>query len=106
VQATPALRPAELQATKSMIERVERRFELSPERLVGDTAYGSGSMLHWIVEEKGIEPHIPVWDKTERKGDTFSGSAFKFDEQNDRYECPAGKYLKPAAGLGRSSDPV
>jgi transposase len=96
VQATPALRPAELEATKTMIERVEKRFELSPERLVGDTAYGSGPMLNWIVEEKGIEPHIPVWDKTERKDDTFGGSAFKYDALNDRYECPAGKYLKPA----------
>ena len=79
-----------------MTEHVETRFALSPERLVGDTAYGSAPMLHWIVEEKGIQPHIPVWDKTERKDDTFSSSAFKFDEQNNRYECPAGKYLKPA----------
>lgn len=96
VQATPALRPAELDATKTMVDHVEMRFELIPRRLVGDTAYGSAPMLHWIVEEKGIEPHIPVWDKTQRKDDTLSSSAFKFDEQNNRYECPAGKYLKPA----------
>jgi len=96
VQATPALRPAELDATKTMIDRVETRFELTPERLMGDTAYGSAPMLHWIVEQKGIEPHIPVWDKSERNDDTFGRSAFKFDEQTNRYQCPAGKYLKPA----------
>jgi hypothetical protein len=79
-----------------MIEHVERRFELRLERSVDDTAYGSGSMVHWVVEEKGIEPHISVWDKTQRKDDTFSGSAFKYDEHNDRYECPAGRYLKTA----------
>lgn len=96
VQATPALRLAELEATKTMIERVQKRFELTPERLVADTAYGSASMLHWIVDEKGIEPHIPIFDKSERSDGTFSGSEFKFDEQNNRYECPAGKHLKPS----------
>jgi transposase len=96
VQATPALRPAELEATKTMIERVEQRFALTPRRRVGDTAYGSASMLHWIVEYKGIEPHVPVWDKSERQDNTFSSSAFKFDAQANRYECPAGKFLKPA----------
>jgi hypothetical protein len=28
-----------------MIDRVEQRFRLKPKRLVGDTAYGTASML-------------------------------------------------------------
>jgi len=43
-----------------MIERSLERFELYPERLIGDTAYGSAEMLDWHVHEheRGIEPHI------------------------------------------------
>jgi IS5 family transposase len=35
VEATPAYRTAEVNATRTMIDRVEDRFELKPERLVG-----------------------------------------------------------------------
>ena len=67
VEATPAHRTAEVESTKVMVERVEANFELSPQRLIGDTAYGTAPMLGWMVEEKGIEPHVPVWDRTERR---------------------------------------
>jgi transposase len=40
VVATPALRTAEVNATKVMIDRVEQRFGVKPKRLIGDTAYG------------------------------------------------------------------
>ena len=46
---------------KRMIERIEQRFALYPERLAGDAAYGSGEMLGWLVHERGIEPHVPVF---------------------------------------------
>src|SRR5690348_9079203 len=45
-------------------DRVEQRFDLKPKRLIGDTAYGTAAMLGWMVDEKAIEPHVPVWDKT------------------------------------------
>lgn len=32
----------------------------TPDRLAADTAYGSSPNLSWLVEEKGIDPHIPV----------------------------------------------
>ncbi len=60
-----------------MIERTEERFGLKPERLVGDTAYGAAPMLNWLVEEKGIAPHIPVFDKSKRDDGTFSRSDFR-----------------------------
>lgn len=43
-----------------MIDRVQEKHALKPERLIADTAYGSGPMLDWLVEERGIAPHIPV----------------------------------------------
>jgi transposase len=94
VEATPAHRTAEVESTKVMVERVEANFDLTPERLIGDTAYGAAPMLAWMVEEKAIEPHVPVWDKTERKDGTFSRSDFEWNEQANEYRCPAGHALR------------
>jgi hypothetical protein len=74
VEASRSIRQAEVGAAKTMIERTEERFGLKPERLVGDTAYGAAAMLNWLVEEKGIAPHIPVFDKLKRDDGTFSRS--------------------------------
>ena len=38
-------------------------------------------MLAWMVEEKDIEPHVPVWDKIERKNDSFSSNDFHWNEE-------------------------
>jgi hypothetical protein len=95
VESMTANRKQEVESTKTMIERVEQRFGITPQRLIRDTAYGTAPMLGWLVEEKHIAPHVPVWDKTERKDGTFSRSDFKWDEQHNEYRCPAGKALHP-----------
>ena len=53
VEATPAHRTQEVESTKTMIDRVEQRFDLKPDRLVGDTAYGTAPMLGWMVAGQG-----------------------------------------------------
>ena len=93
VEPTPAHRTAEVESTKTMIDRVEAQFDIKPERLIGDTAYGTAPMLAWMVEEKDIEPHVPVWDKTERKNDSFSSNDFRWNEETEEYCCPAGNAL-------------
>ena len=93
VEATRANRIEEVNSTKTMVERVEERFGLKPERLIGDTAYGTGEMLGWMVEEKAIEPHVPVWDKSQRQDDTLSRWDFKWDADANEYRCPNGKSL-------------
>ncbi len=103
VEATTALRTDEVESARSMLERVEERFGLKPERLIGDTAYGTGPMLGWLVEQKQIEPHIPVWDKSERHDGTLSRTDFTFDAAQDRYDCPAGKHLT-TTGRATSDD--
>jgi len=45
VEAAAAHRTEETDATKTMINRVEERFDLKPKRLIGDTAYGATPML-------------------------------------------------------------
>lgn len=79
-----------------MIDRVEKKFAIKPKRLVGDTNYGVAAMLGWLVDQKRIAPHVPVWDKSEHHDGTFSRTDFIFDAESNRYVCPAGKYLKPA----------
>ena len=64
VEATTTIRQAEVTAAKRMIERTKERFDLYPARLAGDSAYGSAEMLNWLVYEHGIEPHVPVFDKS------------------------------------------
>src|SRR5439155_1568915 len=69
-------------------------FALDPVRLIGDTAYGSAEMLNWLVHDRGIEPHIPVFDKSQRPDGTFSREDFAYDHVSDTYRCPAGKTLQ------------
>ena len=88
VEATPAHRTLEVQSTKTMIERVKERAGLETKKLIGDTAYGTAEFLAWMVNDQGIEPHVPVWDKGERTDGTFSRSDFVFDEESDSHTCP------------------
>jgi len=93
VQASRSIRTGEVQATRTMIERTYDSFGLWPERLIADTAYGSGAMLGWLVEKCGIEPHIPVVDKSNRTDGVFSRNDFSYDLEADAYTCPAGNQL-------------
>jgi hypothetical protein len=76
-----------------------------------DTGYGSAEMLNWLVHERGIEPHIPVFDKSKRTDGTFSREDFTYDHASDTYRCPAGKILQhyrrrftsPRAGVSKDN---
>ena len=93
VEATTAVRQAEVTAAKRMIERVHNDLGLWPRKLIADTGYGSAEMLSWLVEERAIEPHIPVFDKSDRADGTFSRADFAYDPRRDVYTCPGGKEL-------------
>ena len=56
-------------------------------------------MLNWLVEEKDIAPHIPVFDRSERDDGTFSRSDFRYDPTSDVYHCPASKTLTTTGTL-------
>jgi transposase len=94
VEATTSIRQAEVTAQRRMIERTQERFGVWPQRLAADTAYGSAENLAWLVHERGIEPHIPVFDKSARSDGTYPRSDFTYDHEADSYTCPGGKQLK------------
>lgn len=91
----------EVTSTRLMIDRTHKRFGIKPKRLMGDTAYGTGPMLDWLVNKRKIAPHIPVWEKTRPSKSKFNRDDYKWDEDNNRFVCPAGKFLtttgKPTA---------
>jgi IS5 family transposase len=93
VEATRSIRQAEVGSTCTMLDRVKVKFDLHPERLIADTAYGSGPMLGWLVDRK-IAPHIPVMDQAGRTDGTWSRADFEWDAENNQYICPEGEALK------------
>lgn len=95
VEPTAPIRPAETLAARRMIDRVHDRFGIKPHKLVGDTGYGSAEMLGWLVEDRRIAPHIPVWDKSKRTDGTFSRDDFDYDPATDSYTCPGNQTLQP-----------
>ena len=96
VEASRAIRQAEVGAAKTMIERTEERFGIKPERLAADTAYGSASNLNWLVEEKQIAPHIPVIDKSVREDGTFSREDFTFSKEMSAFARRSRSSPRPA----------
>jgi transposase len=99
VEATTAIRQAEVLAAKRMIERSMERFDLYPARLMGDSAYGSAEMLGWLVDEHSIAPHVTVFDKSARQDGTFSRDDFVYDHASDVYLCPSGTMLTTTGTL-------
>jgi transposase len=94
VEATPARTYDEVAATQTMLDRTQERFDLKPKRLADDTAYGTGKFLGWLVKEKKITPHIPVWEKSDRQDGIFSRSDFRWDSKRSVYICPNNKLLR------------
>jgi transposase len=99
VEATTAIRQAEVLAAKRMLERTRDRFDLCPKRLLGDSAYGSAEMLGWLVDQQRIEPHVTVFDKSNRTDGTFSREEFAYDAERDIYICPGDKPLTTTGAL-------
>ncbi len=94
VEATTAIRQAEVGAAKTMLDRTAEQFDVAPSRLVADAGYGSAEMIGWLVDERGIEPHVKLMDKSERTDGALSRSDFVFDAENNLYVCPGGTELK------------
>lgn len=91
-EGTRANRSDEIAIAQTMVARVERRFDLKPKRLAGDTVYGAARLLKWLWD-RGITPHVPVWDRSALLAGKFSRADFVFDKDRNVYICPAGAEL-------------
>ena len=97
-EGTRANRAVEIAIARTMVDRVRRRFNLRPQRLAGDTAYGAVRLLKWLVDRK-ITPHVPVWDKSARHDGTFSRADFVFDRERNVYICPGSAALTSTGAI-------
>jgi Transposase DDE domain len=93
VEASRAIRPAEVGAAKRMIERTEERFGIKPARLAADSAYGSAPTLTGL-------PTTSRSRRTSRSSTSRSGTAAPSVERISpstrsaiSYTCPSGKPL-------------
>ncbi len=103
VEGSGPIRQAEVEAAKRMVDRTRERHDLRPRKLIADTAYGSAETLRWLVDDRSIEPHIPVFDKSDRKDGTFSRADFTYKAEQDCYVCPSGKDLRQFRTAGRAA---
>ena len=84
VEGTRSIRQAEVGSVRTMLNRIKNLHDIEPERLIADSAYGSGPMLGWLVD-RNIKPHIPVLDKAGRTDGTRSRTDFEWDPENNQY---------------------
>ena len=95
VEASPARFAAEVDAGRAMLARAGDRHGYRPKRVAADTAYGSAAFLAF-VRDRGTVPHIPVLERSEQTKGKFPREAFRYERDQDRYVCPAGKVLAHA----------
>jgi len=93
VEATTAIRQAEVTVAKRMMDRTMECFDLYPARLAGDSGYGLAEMLGWLVYEKGIEPHVTVFTSPRARIAPSRAKDFTYDHEREVYLCPGGRML-------------
>lgn len=86
VEASCAVRQAEVGAARTMLERTEQCFGLKPQWLAGDSAYGSAPMLNWLVEDKQITPRIQLVEASGRSNAGILVDTLHFDRSNSTLE--------------------
>ena len=91
VEATTTIRQAEVGAAKTMLDRTAEQFDVAPSRLVADAGYGSAEMIGWLVDERGIEPHVKLMDKSERGTAPFRAATLFLMPKTTSMSAPAAK---------------
>jgi len=96
VEATPARLSQEIVVAKAMLARVEAAFGFAPSCLGANKSYGTGPFLAWLLA-RGVDPHVPVLDRTAQTDGMFTRESFTYIETEDAWRCPSGHILRAAA---------
>lgn len=106
VEATPAHRTPEVNSTRTMVDRVEKHFGIKPQRLVGDTAYGTAPLLGWMVKDKQIAPQCSCVGQDSSQGRKPVDRRVQVGFRARCVRLPRGSYfaqrLAPVHGAARS----
>jgi len=93
VQATAARMSQDTVAAQDMLTRFAAWQRREPESVAADTTYGNGEFLQWLTD-RGITPYMRTRDSIHRKNSPFyHPERFTYEEEHDRYICPAGQPL-------------
>src|SRR5881409_1814624 len=93
VQATAARMSQETVSAQDMIACFAQWQGREPESVAADTTYGNGEFLQWLAD-RSITPYMRTRDSIHRKNSPFFGpERFTYEEEHDRYICPAGQPL-------------
>jgi hypothetical protein len=78
----------------NQLQSMAEHHSITIKEAIADRAYGSGQILQSLID-KNIQPTIPLFSS--RSGGFILGEkdGFIYDEENDRYQCVAGKWLVP-----------
>lgn len=71
------------------VEHVENTFDITIEKLTGDTKYGTGDIRE-KMSRKGAAVVAPLMPPTNKKG-FYTNDRFRYDEAADEVVCPAGR---------------
>ena len=98
VEATTAVRQAEVGAAKTMLDRTaETRFNLTPSLLVADAGYGSADMVGWLVDERGIN-RTSNYGQVRPYGRNVLPRDFIYDPEAQRLRLPRRQRADPISG--------
>ncbi|MDH5518889.1 MAG: transposase [Gammaproteobacteria bacterium] len=101
VEASAATYSKEVATLPGQLDRIKKEHGIQPNKIMGDTAYGTAECLHDLVDNRGIEPHVPVWDKSAKNSIGFDVSDFTYDDEHDIYICPEGEPLKSSGRINK-----
>jgi hypothetical protein len=74
-----------------LVRWVRFRWQLAPQIAVGDAKYGTGPNLAGL-EDDGLRAYIPI--PSQSRSDRFYAlEHFRYDPQQDVYQCPQGQVL-------------
>jgi transposase len=109
VAATLSNNPADYEALIELIEQTEENTGEKPAEVLSDSGFSSYENLQYL-EEKDIEGYIPDQRmESLRKGTCqrpgFQRDRFRYEEAEDRYICPMGKFLPYKGLLRREGNP-
>ena len=85
-----------------MLDRTAEQFDVTPSRLVADAGYGSAEMVGWLVDERGIEPHVKLMDKAERTDERFRAATSPSIQSAIFMSAPAAKSSRSTTAFSPS----
>ncbi|MDI6720708.1 MAG: IS1182 family transposase [Methanomicrobiales archaeon] len=102
IHAEVTTEPVDVNQIKSAVEGIERQFGETPGILVADAGYVGGENLKYL-ENKNIDAYIPgerelhIGEAKRARAHLYGKEAFDYHETEDKYICPQGEILRPAA---------